>query len=1354
MFILLSVRMFLGTIILLICGGIMTGVKETMAEDLLTSTLAEVKNYNGIPCLFIKGKPVSGVSYATHFPPREREIKDFASAGVHFFQFYQGDLDSFWKGPDNFDFSGIDRGYRELIKFDPEAVVIIRIGVNVPRWWAEKHPEEIATSYIGRILPWQSMASELWRKEAGDALARLVKHIITSDYGDHIIGYLTVFGEENTYPGCWWVDYTPYDYSKPMQRAFQDWLRERYQRDVAKLQQAWKDSTVTFETAQIPSRERRLQRDFLSLRDPGRGRQVIDYEICASEVCADAIVYLSKVIKDASGRKVVCGAFYGYVISSVMHFHDYGPQLQGHLALKKLLACPDIDFISTPANYRHRAPGETWSSQTLINSVSLNGKLFMSEDDVRTPLAADLCGRTSNPKELEAVLESIMGWRFSNASSGWWVNFSASPTYFDMPVIMAQVSRFNRLSEQMLQFNCQPKAEVAVFLDPESYLFLSPGISDSSNKLGKAYDVKRDPAYFSFCQSGLELFAKFISQQVVEELPHLGAPFHLYLLDDLSNPNLPEYKLYIFLSPIHLNENQKLAIEKRVKKDGKTVLWLYAAGFASDTQLSAERMSEIIGMKIKLNPFWVYDFGEKEREIEVPLQVRITEVEHPITQGLAPRVYFECQQLFGPVFTVDDPGVKVLGETIAGYYPFPRSPALAVKEMSRWKSVYSFAPLLPAELLRNIARYAGVHIYDDKGDFLSSSSWFLCIHSAFSGTRLLKLPKPTDVYSVTEGRYIGKNLMQFEVNLPSKTTRFYLLGKAAQWAEKNNPEPAIIQSERIPLTGKILDETLKKFLPGWKPENLKISPAKGPTPEEWGCEIETTGEAKGALRLETSIDWSNYEGLEIWFKRENPYSKLTFCIVDGEGKFYRWDIGEIGKSGEWNRIVLDTKGLAPGLSATNTGLFITSGTFKEKIPGKFVLGPVNLLTRVPEGVKSLAKTELSFLILREWIVLSPFDDSEHKGIDLELPPDNEIKLDVSYQGKNGKPIHWQPLKIDGNTISMPEETWCVAYFLTHIYAPRESDALLLVGSDDGIKIWLNGAQVWRNQVWRAVRPGEDMVPVKLKEGWNQLLCKINQGGGPWGLSVVVVGPDLEPLAGLKNSALPEGKILPEVTGFVPIKKEISQKEEREMKKFYEWAVLPLAAVITAMFTPETGIAMEKKAEVIYKSDFSSGKTEGLKFAGGAWKLENGELIQSNNTAHLISRAFISEKELTDFVLETRVKITGGQQKTFCVMFRADRINEPDEVEYTVSLIADTSRGLSISKRIEGKWKLIQEKEINFEIDRWYRIRLIVEGKRIKVAVDGVPQVDLEDDSLTKGLVGLTFYGATGSVSDLEVVIPR
>jgi hypothetical protein len=76
------------------------------------------------------------------------------------------------------------------------------------------------------------------------------------------------------------------------------------------------------------------------------------------------------------------------------------------------------------------------------------------------------------------------------------------------------------------------------------------------------------------------------------------------------------------------------------------------------------------------------------------------------------------------------------------------------------------------------------------------------------------------------------------------------------------------------------------------------------------------------------------------------------------------------------------------------------------------------------------------------------------------------------------------------------------YALTTLDSPVEQDAELLLGSDDGFAVWLNGSQVGANlEIGRWAQPDSDRLPVRLKKGRNVLLVKITQMSGEWGFCV-------------------------------------------------------------------------------------------------------------------------------------------------------------------------------------------------------------------------------------------------------------
>ena len=77
----------------------------------------------------------------------------------------------------------------------------------------------------------------------------------------------------------------------------------------------------------------------------------------------------------------------------------------------------------------------------------------------------------------------------------------------------------------------------------------------------------------------------------------------------------------------------------------------------------------------------------------------------------------------------------------------------------------------------------------------------------------------------------------------------------------------------------------------------------------------------------------------------------------------------------------------------------------------------------------------------------------------------------------------------------------VAYARVVLQADRATTLHLAMGSDDGLAVFLRGARVFAHDVLRGLKRGEDEVELPLVPGRNELLFKVTQGGGDFGLAV-------------------------------------------------------------------------------------------------------------------------------------------------------------------------------------------------------------------------------------------------------------
>ena len=70
----------------------------------------------------------------------------------------------------------------------------------------------------------------------------------------------------------------------------------------------------------------------------------------------------------------------------------------------------------------------------------------------------------------------------------------------------------------------------------------------------------------------------------------------------------------------------------------------------------------------------------------------------------------------------------------------------------------------------------------------------------------------------------------------------------------------------------------------------------------------------------------------------------------------------------------------------------------------------------------------------------------------------------------------------------------VVYGSVTLNSPREQDTIMLVGSDDEVKVWLNGELVHYNPELRGAGDFQDAFPVTLKKGVNVLLVAVDNRG--------------------------------------------------------------------------------------------------------------------------------------------------------------------------------------------------------------------------------------------------------------------
>jgi len=702
-------------------------------------TAAEVKPYRGTPTLFINGKPHNGMAWATYRPTVE-VFRDFANAGIGLYTFSgtpteagYGLSKTVWTAADTYDYSEFDRRVLMVLEADPDAYFFPRLYLHAPKWWSEQHPDDIvrAASKDGSYQPFihsggkpaPSWASEAWRRDTVAGLSRLIDHVEASPYADRVVGYHIASGTTEEWM-MWganeneWVDYSPVNAAR-----FRSWLNAKYG-TVEALREAWGDAEVTFATAAIPTKPERQRAELGALRDPRKEQPSIDYYHYNSALVADTIRFFAKAIKEQTRREKIVGAFYGYLLQLC---GEQRQQNAGHLALGKVLASPDVDFLCSPTSYAFRQLGGAGTSHfmSLLGSVKLHGKLWFDENDIRTSLSGGKVGDWGRPADIAGDLlqqDKELANCLVQGAAQWW--FDVGGNRYDDAALMGRIGQLTGHASEAVELDRSPADEVAMVVDEASLAYLRV-----ADPLGGALLVGQLPA-----------------------LHRIGAPVGHYVVTDL--PEIADRKVFLIQTSFAPMEADRKAIDA-LKQDGHVLVFCWASGLYRNGQIDESGMADLTGIKLKMS--------------QEPGSLRVTVGgRHPITEGMEGTVYGMDQKTLPLIYSADSQAV-VLGTLPDG------KPGLVVKQHEGWTAIHSAAPLLPAALLRQIARQAGVHLYVETDDVVWAARDLVAVCVKDPGSRKIRLPRKATVLDLFLGEKIGAGIDVFQAEFPGGATRVFVI---------------------------------------------------------------------------------------------------------------------------------------------------------------------------------------------------------------------------------------------------------------------------------------------------------------------------------------------------------------------------------------------------------------------------------------------------------------------------------------------------------------------------------------------------------------------------------------------------
>ena len=504
-------------------------------------------------------------------------------------------LFSGWVGDGKFDYSETDHVLSAIASLGPGVRYLPRVKLNVPLDWGRNHPEELCVYFEGPrdregirqlvgslrqdilgydgdgyyaigfhddrpnrngLIANQSFSSQIWRRDAADALARLIRHVQDSPWHDMIIGWHIAYG--NCGETALWGGFNQPvmhtgDFGISHRLAFFDWGLQRHG-GLEKLRNAWQLPDLTRENAEPPPPSLRQgdTRDAEKFFRTTPDTQIcIDYDRFLCEQDAESLEIFCRTARQLDGKPA--GGFYGYYLTLPRAAYA------GHCAYDKVLSSPWIDFLCAPAGYHRRGVGEPGGEQVCAQSITRH-KLFLDELDLRTHLAQE------EPRAANWAGTRYLLWReFSKClmyhGNFWWMDLGGG--WFDSPQIADEIGRLETLA---LQLRSQPaarsQADILVLSSDEAYLHHRP-----------SFDLQHD-----------------LMNETLAELQLCALTIDHYRTSDLPSLPLDQYKMAVVLNDFDAGSSTAALLDQRLA-EGVPVLWLYASGATNDTTPSGLRLT-------------------------------------------------------------------------------------------------------------------------------------------------------------------------------------------------------------------------------------------------------------------------------------------------------------------------------------------------------------------------------------------------------------------------------------------------------------------------------------------------------------------------------------------------------------------------------------------------------------------------------------------------------------------------------------------------------------------------------------------------------------------------------------------
>ena len=684
--------------------------------------LAEIKTERGGPRLFVNGKetyPIFAWSWKLlKYTPH------FKKSGINIiYPILQ--ISDAWLGQDKYDWHKFDQFFAQLLDLNPDAFFLSRILLYAPDWWKDEHPQELITTTLpfdpklnmstpelligeGGQRWWRdfpkcaSFASEVWKRDTTKMLENFLAYYENSPLRSRIIGYHPGLG---TTGGEWHYSHSMFlpDFSEPMKKKL----------------------------GYIPEKDARLNTSFGLFRDPAKEKSVIKFYEDFHNLNADTILHFTRVIKETTNRRVLCGVFYNYLLENVWI------QEGGHLAPEKILNSEDIDFIASPYTYQQSnkpgsKKGETdvydhvgnWLGRgrgaagdggyrILIDSIKKHGKLPCVEMDPATFVdkGRDMNYAGSGSETLKGsirLLKRDLGQMFATGSGGWLCDIGAvkGEGWYAPDPIVREIKKLVDLGDRRKDLHLDSVSQIAALYDAKNFFVTKHWMAEEQYEKGGRF---------------LDFFNYWFCDSQARAIHRIGAPVDFLYRFDLKPEDTNRYKLFLMVNLFYLTNDEVVRLKSFFKNSNATVVWYYAPGFVSPKKLDLNQMENLSGFKFKI----------------------LSEPAPLIIQTEINDKFGTIDLKFG-TNTPRYPRSSVINEDIKplGFWEDNGEVAFAMRKFDGWTSIYVGTAPVPVEILRWLVKISGGNLWSTKSDIVRAIEGAAMIVATETGKRVLNLPKP------------------------------------------------------------------------------------------------------------------------------------------------------------------------------------------------------------------------------------------------------------------------------------------------------------------------------------------------------------------------------------------------------------------------------------------------------------------------------------------------------------------------------------------------------------------------------------------------------------------------------------